>query len=95
MRQHVVSVPQRAPEHGRGCRFKRGCRVERLVALSEARGAARQRGGDIKSDRCRPGGEPERMGWCYAHAEGSGATSEGSGRVAGTRGSRKDAALVS
>ena len=55
--------------------------------------------GDIKSDRCfqplGPGGEPERMGWCYAHAEGSGATSEGSGRVACQRGLHKDAALVS
>jgi hypothetical protein len=33
-----LPLPQRAPEHGRGCRFKRGSRAERLVVLSEARG---------------------------------------------------------
>ena len=39
--------------------------------------------------------EPERMGWCDAHAEGSGATSEGSGKVAGRRGSHNDSTLAS
>ena len=41
------------------------------------------------------GREPERMEWCYAHAEGSGATSQDRGKVACLRGSRKHAALAS
>ena len=41
------------------------------------------------------GREPERMEWCYAHAEGSGATSEDRGKVARTRRFHKDAALAS
>ena len=45
------------------------------------------------ANRVGPGGRAERMGWCYAHADGSGATSEGSGRVACQRGLHKDAAL--
>jgi len=36
------------------------------------------------------GGGPVCMGWCYAHAEGSGATSQGCGKVAGRRGSHND-----
>ena len=41
------------------------------------------------------GREPERMGWCYAHAEGSGATSQDCGKVACLRGSHNDSTLAS
>ena len=40
-------------------------------------------------------GEPERMWWCDAHAEGSGATSQDRGKVAGRRGSHNDPTLAS
>ena len=51
----------------------------------------------VHTQRCaRPGGrEPEWMGWCYAHAEGSGATSQDRGKVAGRRGSHNDSTLAS
>ena len=39
--------------------------------------------------------EPERMGWCDAHAEGSGVTSQDRGNVAGRRGSHNDSTLAS
>ena len=102
------SRSQRAPAHSRArerCRFKRGCRAERLVVLSHGVVApARQHDGKfgrgIKSERCaRPRAR--------AGAEWDGATHtprgrgrrprtvEDRGKVAGRRRSHNDSTLAS
>ena len=98
VRHHVVSVPQRTPEHGRGAGSSvgveaRGSSYSRLMLVAPARQHDGLKFGG-KSKRC-PVGEPERMAWCYAHAEGSGATSQDRGKVAGRRGSHNDSTLAS
>jgi len=69
------SRSQRAPAHSRArerCRFKRGCRAERLVVLSQWRSWRRRAnttakfGRGIKSERCARPGRP----WARAGADG-------------------------
>ena len=52
-------------------------------------------GGKKVSGRRTVAREPQRMGWCDAHAEGSGVTSQDRGNVAGRRGSHNDSTLAS
>ena len=77
---------------GRGCRITRGWRAEALALA--ARAACWPNFWGVKEGAVNAS-EHGGLGWYYVHAEGSRATSQARGKVAGTRGSHNDAALAS
>ena len=87
---------ERSCSTGRGCRITRGWRAEARGSRLAARSAVLA--------KVRLNKQPARVGLArrarldgrsYVHSEGSGATLQDRGRVTGTRGSHKGAALAS